>query len=196
MKKLSLVTLIVASVIIYACNGNSNNNINDNDSATSMMSDTNGMNHTIASDTGMVNNDTKDFINEAATGGMMEVELGNIAIKNAASDKVKEFGKLMVEDHTKINNQLKDLASGKGIELPATVTNNQQLDIDKLKKETGSDFDKDYVSMMVDDHQKDIDAFKDAADKTTDPNIKSFITNTIPILQKHLNAIQAIQKMM
>ena len=195
MKKLSLVTLIVTSVIIYACNGNSNN-MNDNDTVSTTMSDTDGMNHNMASDTSAVKSDTRDFINEAATGGMMEVELGNIAAKNAASDKVKEFGKLMVEDHTKINNQLKDLASGKNIQLPASVTNDQQDDIDKLNKETGSDFDKDYVSMMVDDHKKDIDAFKDAADKATDPDIKAFITNTIPILQKHLNAIEAIKKMM
>lgn len=195
MKKLSLVTLIVTSVIIYACNGSSNN-MNNTDSTSTIMSDTNSMNHAMTSDTSTINSDTKDFVNEAAAGGMMEVELGNVAIKNSSTNRVKDFGKMMVDDHTKINDQLKDLASGKNIELPTTVTHDQQKDIDKLSKETGSEFDKDYVSMMVDDHQKDIDAFKKAADKTTDPDIKSFVTNTIPVLQKHLNAIQAIQKMM
>jgi putative membrane protein len=144
----------------------------------------------------MVNEDTKDFANEAATGGMMEVELGNIAMKNSSSQSVKDFGKMMVDDHTKINDQLKDLASKKGINLPTSVTSDQQKEIDKLSKKNGADFDKDYVSMMVDDHKKDIAAFKKNGDKLRDIDFKNFISNALPTLQKHLDAIESIKKKM
>ena len=199
MKKLSLFTAIVIATIFSACSGGGSANTEATDSSvsTSMTSaDSGAMNHTMASDSGMIDNDTRDFAKEAATGGMMEVELGNIAIKNSATQQVKDFGRMMVDDHTKINNQLKDLASVKHLDLPTMVTSDQQKDIDKLNKETGADFDKDYVSMMIDDHKKDIDAFKKAGDKVTDPDIKSFIANALPTLQKHLDAIQSIKDKM
>jgi putative membrane protein len=109
---------------------------------------------------------------------------------------VKNFGKMMVTDHSKLNDELKDLAAKKNITLPTSVTSDQQNDIDKLTKETGKDFDKDYVSMMVDDHKKDIDAFEKAQDKITDTDFKVFITKALPVLHKHLNAIEQIKKHM
>lgn len=211
MKKLSLVSLIVGAILFSACNGSSTNTT-DTDSTSSMMSTDSGMmgpdssnrmNNSMSSNSdtsgnssATISDDTKDFAREAATGGMMEVNLGNVAMKNSATQQVKDFGKMMVGDHTKINNQLKDLAAVKNINLPTMVTSDQQKEIDKLNNETGAQFDKDYVSMMIDDHKKDIDAFKKAADKTNDNDIKSFITNAIPTLQKHLDAIQAIDKKM
>jgi putative membrane protein len=103
---------------------------------------------------------------------------------------------MMVDDHTKINDNLKDLASKKNVALPSMVTEKQQKDIDKLSKETGTEFDKDYVSMMVNDHKDDIAAFKKAGTKMTDPDFKNFVVKSLPTLQKHLDAIQSIKKKM
>jgi len=211
MKKLSLASLIIGAIMFSACNGNSTNSSNtDSTSTTSTMSadtaHTNAMNdNTMASSdttskmatTGnAVTDDIRDFAQKAATGGMMEVELGNIAQKNSSTQQIKDFGKMMVDDHSKANQQLKDLASVKNINLPTLVTSDQQQDIDKLSKKTGADFDKAYVSMMIDDHKKDIKEFKDAEGKAKDADIKNFISNTLPVLQKHLDAIQAIDKKM
>lgn len=143
-----------------------------------------------------VSDDIKDFSKEAAQGGMMEVELGNVAVKNGGNQTVKDFGKMMVDDHTKINSRLKDLAAKKNVDLPTSVSDDQQKDIDKLKKETGKEFDKDYVSMMVKDHKNDIDAFKKAQDKISDADYKSFISYALPTLQKHLDVIASINKKM
>ena len=200
MKKLSLVTLAVTLIILSSCSGGGSTNMDNTDSlssptTTTMSNDSNNMKQNILADTA-VSNDARDFAKEAATGGMMEVELGNIAKKNSATQQIKDFGQMMVDDHTKLNNQLKDIVSVKHIDIPTMVTSDQQKDIDKLSKETGSDFDKDYVSMMIDDHKKDIDAFKKAGDKITDPDIKSFINNALPTLQKHLDAIQSIKNKM
>ncbi len=203
MKKLSLVPIIAGAILLSACNGSSTkteNTSSDTSSTNMRSSDTNKM-ISSSSDTSktpmvMVDNDTKDFAKDAATGGMMEVQLGNIAVKNSATQSVKDFGKMMVDDHTNINNQLKDLSAKKMVNLPTTVTDKQQKEIDELSKKTGAAFDKDYVNMMIDDHKKDIDAFKKAGNKLTDKDFKSFITNSLPTLQKHLDAIEAIKKKM
>jgi putative membrane protein len=203
MKKLSLASIIAAAIIFSACNGNSNTSTNTDSTTNSMSSDTtnnmNSMDTTNNSANAMsstVDDNAKDFAKEAAEGGMMEVQLGNIAEKNAASQSVKDFGKMMVDDHSQINNNMKDLAAKKNVTLPTTVSNDQQKHIDKLSKKTGNDFDKDYVSMMIEDHKKDIAEFKKSGDKITDPDFKNFVIKTLPILQKHLDSIQAIKKRM
>jgi putative membrane protein len=124
------------------------------------------------------------------------VELGMMAEQKAKSQGVKDFGKMMVDDHTKINDNLKDIASKKNIDLPASITPDQKKDVDKLSKKSGADFDKAYVDMMVDDHKKDINAFKKAQGNVSDNDIKNFITNSLQILQKHLDKIQAIKSKM
>ena len=208
MKKLSLASIIAGAMIFSACNGNSSTSTTTDSTGTMTNSDTttNTMaNHdttttatTMNKDTStaMVDKDAKDFAQDAATGGMMEVQLGNVAENNSSTQAVKDFGKMMVDDHTKVNDELKDLASKKNVSLPTAVTNDQQKDIDKLTKETGANFDKDYVSMMIKDHEKDIADFKKAGDKIKDPDFKNFIIKTLPTLQKHLDAVKAIKKKM
>lgn len=202
MKKLRLIPIITAAVIFSACNGSNTETTHTDSTAT--MSDSGTMHNsmTASSDTAnhtamnTTNDETSEFVRKAATGGLMEVELGNLAMKNGSSKLVKDFGKMMVEDHTKANNKLKEVASSKNVTLPTSVDADQQKEIDKLKGKTGTDFDKDYVSLMVDDHKDDIDEFKKAADKLTDTDFKNFASTTLPTLEKHLNAIEAIKKKM
>ncbi len=154
-------------------------------------------------DSSKISSDNKDslkkddnFLVNAASGGLLEVQLGSIAEKNAASARVKEFGKMMVMDHTKANTELIALAKNKNIVVPSIPGKDEQDKIDKLQKEQGKDFDKDYVSLMIDDHQDDIKEFKDAADNVHDSDLKNFALKTLPVLQKHLDKIQAIDSVM
>lgn len=195
MKKFSMASLILGAIFLFSCNGNSDSNSMNSDSTnTTMSADTPKLMSSDTSQVTMVGDDAKDFSKEAAQGGMMEVQLGQLAITNGQSDAVKGFGKMMVDDHSQANNQLKELAAKKNVNLPTSVTEDQQKEIDKLSKKTGKDFDKDYVKMMVSDHKKDIEAFKKAGDKISDADYKNFIQNTLPTLQKHLDAIQKIDK--
>lgn len=208
MKKLSMGILLISGICLFSCNGDNSTNEN-----TSTASDTTVMGNSDTSDstrmsnaamdtTGtnagnqMVDQKTKDFVTEAATGGMMEVELGNLAQQKATSQQVKEFGKMMVDDHSKANNNLKDIASKKNIDLPASITDEERKDIDKLSKKSGADFDKSYVDMMVKGHKKTIDIFKKASANVGDNDVKSFATNTLPAIQKHLETIQSIKSKM
>src|SRR5207344_3162377 len=133
-----------------------------------------------------------NFAVEAANGGMMEVLLGKVAQENASSARVRAFGEMMVKDHTEAGNKLKDIASSMNIALTDSVSDDSRKEIDKLKKKKGKDFDKAYVSMMVDDHKKDIAEFRKCADNCSDSSIKSFASDALPVLEKHLDSIQAI----
>jgi len=123
----------------------------------------------------------RTFMKKAAKGGTMEVWMGNLAEKNGQSDDVKSFGKRMVTDHTKANDELKSIASQKGAQLPAKEP--------KLKWTS----DKAYVDMMVKDHEKDLAEFKEEASSGSDPDVKKFADDTAKVVQEHLDLVKEIQ---
>src|SRR5437763_31745 len=103
------------------------------------------------------------FMTKATQGGMAEVELGKLAESHAASDKVKEFGRRMVTDHSKANDELKDIASRKGVTLPTSLNAKDQATMDRLSKLNGAAFDRAYMTDMVKDHRMDVSEFKKEA---------------------------------
>ncbi len=130
--------------------------------------------------------DDADFLVKAASGGMLEVQLGQMAQEKASSQSVKDFGKQMVTDHTKANEELKALAAQKNITLPTTVSNDHQEHIDKLAKLSGTEFDEEYMQLMTKDHHKDVALFEEAAEDAKDPDIKAFAAKTLPTLKTHM----------
>ena len=93
--------------------------------------------------------DDKKFVKDAALGGMAEVELGKLDTQKAASEAVKQFGQKMVDDHTKANDQLKEVASKENITIPDSLDSKHQARIDKLSKLSRPDFDKAYIKDQV-----------------------------------------------
>lgn len=137
--------------------------------------------------------DDADFAVEAANGGMMEVQLGTLAAAKASSPQVKQFGQMMVEDHSKGNNQLKGLASQKNISLPTAMDDAHQRKYDNLQEKSGDDFDTEYMDLMVKDHKEDIDKFEKEAEDGKDPEVKAWASATVPVLRHHLEEAQRIQ---
>lgn len=140
-----------------------------------------------------VKEDDSEFVVEAGSGGMMEVEAGKLAQQKAVNPRVKAYGDMLVADHTKANDELKALAATKNITVPGSLGEDHQKHINDLQQKTGKDFDKDFMSMMVDDHKKDISAFEDASNKASDADIKSFAAKTLPTLKMHADSAQAIK---
>jgi putative membrane protein len=136
------------------------------------------------------------FAVDAANGGMAEVALGNLAKQQATNAKVKDFADMMVTDHTKANNELMALAKTKNITLPDSVSNDKKAAMTDLSKKTGADFDKAYVDMMIDGHQKTINLFEDESKNGKDADIKAFADKTLPTIKMHLSHIQAIHDAM
>jgi putative membrane protein len=135
----------------------------------------------------------REFINKAGLGGLYEVRAGQLAVQKAQTSDVKQLGQRMVDDHTAVNGRLQKLAQQKGLSLPAQLDKKHQEKIDSLSKKTGVDFDKAYVSEMVDDHKSDIDDFDKAAKDAKDPGVKDFAATTVPTLREHLQVAQSLK---
>jgi putative membrane protein len=127
----------------------------------------------------------KDFMTDAAKGGMAEVKLGELASTRGQDASVKSFGKKMVTDHSAANDKLKALAAKKGLVLPTALTVEQQQKYDDLAKLSGADFDKAYMEEMVKDHDEDVTLFEKASRESKDKDIKDFATMTLPTLRTH-----------
>ncbi len=132
------------------------------------------------------------FMNAAAPGGMAEVELGRLAVKQAASSEVKEFGEKMASDHSKAGQKLEALAMKKKVTLPSKLTPQQTQTMEKLTKLSGDEFDRAYVTAMVMAHEGDVAAFQNVAKNGTDADVKEFAAGTLPTLEKHLQMIKAL----
>jgi len=136
----------------------------------------------------------QNFMLAAAQGGMTEVKLGGLAAQNGKRDDVKEFGQMMVKDHSAINDDLKALAAQKGVTLPDSLDAKHQAMVDKMAALTGSEFDDAYIADMIKAHQQDAKAFKAESAATKDADIKSFVDKSIPIVDGHLKRITAMKK--
>jgi putative membrane protein len=134
----------------------------------------------------------RKFLNEAADGGMAEVELGKLALQKAADAGVKKFGQRMVDERGKASDVLRQLAAGKGVDLPqAPSAKNRDLKR-RLASLSGTSFDKAYMTDMVADHIEDVAAFQRESNWARDPQVKSFATQTLPTLRDHLKHAQEI----
>ncbi|MDB5284421.1 MAG: outer membrane protein-like protein [Bacteroidota bacterium] len=177
----------LSAMVFTACN--QNNPVKEADDANKQNSDSSATKPANA-----VSTEDAEFATKAANAGMMEVKLGEIAGQKSKNAKVKDFGAMMVTDHTKAGNELKAIAANKNLVLPDSLGSGDQKMVDDVAKKNGTAFDKDYVDMMVNDHEKVIDAFKKEANDGKDAELKMFAANTLPVLQKHLASAKETQK--
>jgi putative membrane protein len=142
-----------------------------------------------------VSKDDATFVVNTADAGMTEVQLGQLAQQKGMAKDVKDYGAMMEKDHTAAGDKLKALAASKNITLPTAISPDMQKNIDDLQKKSGKDFDKAYISMMVDDHKKVISSFEDESKKGTDSDIRAFADSTLHTLRHHLQEAEKCKKM-
>jgi putative membrane protein len=142
----------------------------------------------------MVSKGDADFMVNAASGGMFEVQLGQLAQTHSRNQQVKNFGAMMIKDHGRSGEKLKALAASKKITLPDSISNRQQKEKERLQKKNGDAFDEAYINMMTDDHKKDLREFEKQATGGTNPDIKAFASDNLKMLQMHLDSATNIQK--
>ena len=134
------------------------------------------------------------FVKKAADGGMAEVALAKLAQEKALNADVKSFAGKLEKDHSKVNDELKELASRKDITLPAATSKIHQATHDKLAKLSGAEFDKAYVATMLESHQKGVRDFSNVASGSGDADVKAFASKTLPTLKDHLQQVQELSK--
>jgi putative membrane protein len=175
------------ALIMLACNNQPADPVEKADSTNEARQDQ-------AADVSQTKENTSAFLIKAADGGMAEVQAGKLGEEKATHNQVKKFAALMVEDHTAANNEIKALASKLNISLPQAPSEENMKKTADMGGKTAKDFDKDFMDMMVSDHKKTIDLFKDASDDNIDADVKAFINNTIPKLEEHLAKADSIHK--
>jgi len=131
------------------------------------------------------------FVTKAAHGGLAEVKLGTLATQKAANADVKAFGQQMVDDHSKANDELKQLASSKGITLPTDIDAKDQATYDRLSKLSGAEFDRAYMQHMVADHRTDVAEFRHESQSGADSDVKAWAAKTLPTLEHHLQMAES-----
>jgi putative membrane protein len=126
-----------------------------------------------------------EFMKNAAIGGMAEVELGKLAQQNGHSPDVKSFGARMVQDHSRANDQLTNIAKERGVQLPQQLDTEHMAMRDRLAKLQGDAFDRAYIKMMVADHDKDMKEFRRQAQTSPDRELKRFARETLAVVEQH-----------
>lgn len=135
---------------------------------------------------GAMSPEDRDFMTKAAKGGMLEIALGNEEAQKGANADAKAMGGKIAQDHTAADNELKQIAQTKHLDLPTELDSDQKSTIDKLSKLSGAKLDKEYAKDMVDDHEDDVKAFEKAAKDVQDPELRAWAAKTLPVLQNHL----------
>lgn len=125
------------------------------------------------------------FMEKAAAGGLMEVDLGNAVKDKAQSQDVKDFASKMATDHSKANDELSALMQQKGLSAPTELPAKDKAKADKIKGMSGAELDKAYMADMVKDHDKDVKEFQNEAKNGTDPDVKAWAAKTVTVLQQH-----------
>jgi putative membrane protein len=133
-----------------------------------------------------------DFFKHAAEGGIAEVEAGNLAQSKGSSQAVKDFGAMMVKDHSAANEKLKSIAAAENVSLPTTSSMKQMASKAKLEVLTGETFDKSYIKGQIAAHQQTAMLFKKEIASGTDAQAKAFATETLPTVRAHLKKIEKI----
>jgi len=199
MKTTFFSSLAICAIALFACQSPTTDNTNNEDSVGAINRAPDNTRTDIERPDsaqmaqGTVDDKTHNFMNDAAMGGMTEVKLGQLAQEKAMSQRVKNFGEMMVRDHSAANDDLKAIARQKNVTLPDNIGKHQEH-YDDLSKKNGADFDKAFMKMMVDDHQKVINDFEKIAENGTDPDVKTFASQKLPTLRKHLDSAKAINK--
>jgi putative membrane protein len=174
--------LLAASLSLSACNTKTN----DDSKESAELSNNAKFDSSLETDT--------EFAVAAADGGMLEVQLGQLAQTNALSAEIKTLGRMMVDDHSKANEELRNLAIRKNISIPVRLSEKNQKKYDDLAKKTGKEFDEAYSEFMVKDHKEDIDKFRKEAEKGKDPDLQAWASNKIATLEHHLQVAEATER--
>ena len=194
MKNRFALLIIIAAAILYSCNGISDvkDGIGQPENTQGMPTDTAIQGGAIPST--LTEPETK-FAIDAANGSIAEIQLGEMAGSRSTTPEVKEFGRMMIEDHSKANEALKIIAADKHIELPAKASEDKLQVAIQLSSKNGSDFDKAYIAQMIKDHEASIQLFETGRKTVKDTVLKAFIDNTLPVLRKHMEHISTLNRL-
>src|SRR5690242_7282020 len=185
------VHLYLFSILLFtACNNSNIDSVDVADSINKARQDT-ALNN---NGTGVIDEESSSFLVKVANSGMAKVRMTEIAQQKATLPAVRDFAAMLHRDHSAVNEQVKSLAAQKNVALPDSVSDEKQKDIDRLNSKTGKNLDKEFIDMMVKNHEAGVNMFDKAQLDTKDPDVRALAGKTLPTLKMHLDSAKMIQK--
>lgn len=133
------------------------------------------------------------FVKTAAQGGMAEVKVAELGVKKAEHADVKAFAETLIKHHTAVNNELTSFAEKKGVQLSAAAPADASDKVQGLEKQSGKNFDKEFLQGLISSHKKSIKNFENASADSKDGELKAWVDKTLPTLKSHLEEAQALE---
>ena len=176
--------------------GNMNSNMSGNDNMSGNMNSNMGMRQG-GNMSMMLSSGDRKFAMMAAMGGMAEVEMARLALTKASSESVKEYAQKMIDDHTKANEELMQIATSKGITLPTAPDPKMQAMMMKMERLSGAEFDREYIKNAGNKAHMDMEKlFRNESMKGKDADLRAFAAKTLPIVQMHLQMARDMHNQM
>lgn len=142
-----------------------------------------------------VTSETRDWVRQVAQANQTELQLAQLAQQKAQSPAVKSFAREMVSDHRRLGNQLQQVSSQLGVQVPSSAGEDARSKREELSKLSGQKFDKEFVNTIVEEHKKVIDQFeKQAESQDANPQLRDMAIETLPKLRRHLVSAWEIQE--
>jgi putative membrane protein len=139
---------------------------------------------------------TEDFVLEAASSDMFEIESSKLALERAGDDETKAFAQQMIEDHQKTSNELKQLVEGGSVQaqIPTQMTEMHQGMLDDLTELQGEEFTEEYHSAQEDAHEAAVDLYERYGSEGDNAELKAFAAKTLPALEHHLQMAEQLDQ--
>ncbi len=185
MRKLLLVIFVYTAICFGCTPADTTTNSNTNSNAYSNTNSTAVASPAASPVRSQPQQDDNTFATNVAQNGMAEIALAKMAIQKSKNADVKRFAQRVVTDHTKVGEDLKKIAATKKITMPTDVKPEQKQTHDRFMSLSGADFDREFMSLMAENHDKSVTSFQGEANNGTDPELKAFASKTLPTLQEH-----------
>jgi putative membrane protein len=135
----------------------------------------------------------RDFMMEAAQADLAEIDMAQVALQNSGTGDVKDFANMIKSDHTSALEDLTELMKDTNVPQPKSIPVELQQDISRMRSLTGGEFDREFVNMIVSEHQKVIEMFRDQQSTAQNQDVKKYVEDTLPKLEMHLEKAQRLQ---
>jgi putative membrane protein len=136
--------------------------------------------------------DDQTFVTQAAQAGLFEVQLGQLAVDNSSNADVVAYGEQLINDHSAANDQLIQIATDNGLEVPTDVGKSYQKQLDRLSGLSGAQFDRAFTRIAISSHVRSLRLFQAEADSGQIPDLQAFAEANLPVLQEHLDEARGL----
>ncbi len=136
----------------------------------------------------------KAFVNKALQGGMAEVQLGQLTLQKSNNEQIKQFAQKMIDDHTRMSEQMKPVAQQLGVSIPTKLAKKDTKAMNKLQGLSGTAYDQAYIQHMIKDHKTDLSEFQAEASNGQNPSVKDVASQGSQVISQHLQMIQQLAK--